>query len=359
MIKVLQVIGSMNYGGIESVIMNFYSHIDREQVQFDFISGPAPGRFDKVAESLGAHVYHLPVKSRHPLRYVKQLSKIVSENGYDIVHSNTNSASAFLDLWAAKRGKCKCRIAHSHNSSCIVKWQHYLLKPFLPLVVTDRLACSDAAAKWLFRKKDPYVILPNAIDFKKFDYDPQVRKTIRAELGLDQDGQEFAIGHIGSFQERKNQKFLVSLMPEILKSIKNTRLIFVGEGETKQSVYELCTELNVADKVIFLGNRSDVEKVLQAFDVFAFPSQFEGMSVAYLEAACSGLPVVVSDTIPAAAIADNIFRLPLQKDLWIDKILSFRNRERSSVLKSIADSEYNIDVAAEKLVDFYRSALKL
>lgn len=124
MIRVLQVIGSLKYGGIETVIMNYYRQIDRDRVQFDFITTSGGGRFEQEIEQLGGKIFCLPQKSRHPFKYMKQLQRIIRQNHYNIVHSNTNSASAFLDLRAAKKANCAVRIAHSHNSICLIKWQH-------------------------------------------------------------------------------------------------------------------------------------------------------------------------------------------------------------------------------------------
>ncbi len=320
MIKVLQVVGSLDYAGIEAVIMNYYRNIDRDKVQFDFIATSRGGRFEDEIHELGGNIFYLPSKSKHPFKYMRQLKKIVLENNYDIVHSNTNSASAYLDLKPAKKAGCKIRIAHSHNSSCLVKWQHRLFKPLLPSVVTHRFACSEAAAKWLFGKNKDYKLINNGIDFDKFAFNEETRNKVRNEQKWDD---SYVIGNVASFQERKNQRFLVELMPKLLKGIPNARLVFVGEGETRGGVLELCDKLDIKDKVEFLGLRKDVDKLLQGFDAFCFPSLFEGLAVAYIEAVASGLPVIISDGVPFVEIGENITRISLDNELWLKEITLF------------------------------------
>lgn len=353
MIKVLQVVGDLNYGGVEAVIMNYYRHIDHNCVQFDFITTTQNGRFEDEIRQLGGNIFRVPRKSKHPFQYIKRLSNIIKENKYDIVHSNTNSASAFLDLYAAKKGGCKVRIAHSHNTSCLVKWQHYLLKPLLPTVVTNRLACSDEAAKWLFGNNKNYRIVNNGVDFDKFGFDNEKRNAVRESLKWQDD---FVIGNVASFQDRKNQRFLIELMPELLKKIHNAKLVLVGKGDTQNDLIKLSKEIGVEESVEFLGTRDDVDKLLQGFDVFCFPSLFEGLAVAYVEAIASGLPVIISDGVPYVNIGNAVTRLELDKDKWVEKILHINenhsHREPFSYEERVR-SNYDIKILADNLKNYY------
>lgn len=358
MIKVLQVIGSLNYGGIESVIMNYYRHIDRNEVQFDFITTSGGGRFEDEIRELGGNIFCLPSKSRQPFGYMKQLKKIIKENKYDIVHSNTNSASAFLDLYPAKKAGCKVRIAHSHNTNCLVKWQHRIFKPLLPTVTTHRFACYDAAAKWLFGGNKNYTIINNGIDFDKFAFNSQKRNEVRTRLNWNDD---FVIGNVASFQERKNQKFLVEILPELAQQVPNVKLVLVGLGSTQESLKQLSIELNVSDKIEFLGARNDVDELLQAFDVFCFPSLYEGLAVAYIEAAVSGLPVIISDGVPYVSVTDALYRLPLDKKQWIDKIVQICKADTPRRIFTESEKTYtgfNIHDLAKSLQNYYYDMVK-
>ncbi|MDE6029926.1 MAG: glycosyltransferase family 1 protein [Clostridiales bacterium] len=352
MIRVLQIVAGLNYGGVSAAIMNYYRNIDRTKVQFDFTTTAAGGRFEEEIKQLGGNVFLLPNKSKHPFKYVKQLKKIIKQGNYDIVQSNANSASAFLDLYPAKRAKCKIRIAHSHNSNCLIKWQHKIFKPLLPSVVTNRFACSAAAAEWMFGKNKDYKLINNGIDFDKYAFDLEKRAAVREQM---QWGDDIIIGNVGSFQERKNQRFLIELMPKLLQVLPNARLVLIGRGDTQQQLKELCTQLNVNDSVDFLGARNDVDMLLQGFDVFCFPSTFEGLALAYIEALASALPVIISDGVPFVQFG-NVSRLPLIHEQWIDRIqTSAQNvaNRTAFTAQEIADSGYDIKTLAAELLNVY------
>lgn len=358
MIRVLQVVGCLNYGGVESVIMNYYRHIDKSKIQFDFVTTSKGGRFEEEIKQLGGNIFYLPQKSRHPFEYMKQLKKVIRENNYDVVHSNTNSASAFLDLYPAKRAKVRVRIAHSHNNNCLIGWQHRILRPILPTVTTHRMACSDAAAKWLFGNNKNYKIINNGIDFDKFAYNEDVRNKVREKLNWKD---YLLIGNVASFQDRKNQRFLIELMPQLISEFPNAKLVLVGAGDTQEKLKQLCVDLGIESSVEFLGVRNDVNELLQGFDVFCFPSLFEGLGVAYIEAAASSLPVVISDGVPYVQISENVEQLALDSEQWLLKIKrAFGNslNRRSLTNEEIINSGYDIKSLAKQLEEYYAAIVK-
>lgn len=353
MIRVLQVVSGLNYGGVAATIMNYYRNIDRSKIQFDFTTTASGGRLESEVRQLGGRIFELPSKSRHPFKYMKALKRIIKENKYDIVHSNTNSASAFLDLYPAKKAGCKIRIAHSHNTNCKIKWQHKIFKPLLPFVVTNRFACSKLAGEWLFGKNKNCRIINNGIDFDFYGFDNDVRESVRDKMEW---AGNFVIGNVASFQERKNQRFLIELMPILLKLIPNVKLVLVGDGETRATLAEECDKLQITDHVQFTGNRNDVRDLLQGFDMFCFPSKFEGVSVAYMEAVASGLPVLISDNVPYIPIGNQIWSLPLVDEYWIDKIVNvyqLGSHRESFTLKQRADSNYDIKELSRELEKIY------
>lgn len=356
--RVLQIVGSLNFGGIEAVIMNLYRKIDRNKYQFDFVTTDCGERFKSEINMLGGRVFQLPSKSKHPLKYMTQLKTLIKSNKYEIVHSNTNSASAFLDLYPAKKANCNIRIAHSHNSNCLIKWQHYLFKPLLRLVATYKLACSDSAAKWMYGNKAEYHILHNGIDFDKFAFCPDLRNAVRDEFSW---GGDFVIGNVASFQERKNQKFLIKLMPDLIGKLPNIKLVFVGQGATFAELSEMTKQLNLENYVEFLGNRNDVSRILNGFDVFCFPSVFEGLSVAYLEAAANGLDVLISDSIPYTNLTPKIHRLSLSSPQdWISTLIKLNEYRKRDYLLSDTEkheSGYDINICAQELESIYDKLL--
>lgn len=350
-IRVLQMTGSLGYAGIETMIMNVYRNIDRDQVQFDFVVCSDEGRFVDEVRERGGRIFVLPSRSRHPIKYHRALYKLLKENGeYDIFHCNTNSASAYVDLLAAKRAKVATRILHSHNASCIVKWQHYIFKPLLKSVYTDKFACSYAASEWMFGNRGNVSIINNGIDLTRFGFSIDRRDRIRSAMNADE---KFVIGHVGSFQIRKNQRFLIDVFDKL--DITDKELWLIGDGETKSDLVTYASQSESCDKIKFLGNRNDVEELMQGMDIFAFPSLFEGLAVVAIEAQAAGLKCVISDTVTdECMITDNIVRLPLNNiERWIDAIKNYANYDRKSVDESIRSAGYDVRETALWLQKFY------
>lgn len=360
MINVLQVLGGLDFGGVSNAIMNLYRHIDTSKIHFDFTSTSEGGRWVNEIKERGGDIHLLPSRSEHPFKYCKELQKVIEDGRYDIIHCNSNSASVYLDLLAGKKAGCKIRIAHSHNSNCGVKWQHYLLKPLINSVVTVRFACSDQAASWMFGKTDDYVLINNGIDFAKYKFDSVKREEVRKRM--DWDG-KVILGNVAAFNSWKNQHYLIALLPKLIEKIPNVHLVFAGDGDTRVDCESLVASLGLENSVTFLGNRLDVPQLLLGFDMFLLPSEFEGLSIAYVEALASGLPVIVSDGVPVASelMCERLRRIRLDGDLWIEAIEHYAddNIERKSLTpKEWANTGFDAQTVAKKLEEIYESLVE-
>lgn len=138
----------LGYEGITNAIMNYYRNIDKTIFQFDFVIGRGIEKWVKEEIiSLGGSVYELSSRDKKTLKYIKELSKIIKSNKYEIIHVHGNSGTMYLDLHIAKINGVPVRIAHCHNSTCKHKLIHYILKPFLNREITHAFACSDLAGK--------------------------------------------------------------------------------------------------------------------------------------------------------------------------------------------------------------------
>lgn len=297
-IRVAQIIGKMVGGGVESVVMNYYRHIDRRKVQFDFLVDEDSTRVpEEEITALGGRVFRIP-PYQHPIRYRRELIRLMREQQWPIVHSNINTLSIF-PLSAAKKVGVPVRIAHSHSTMGKGEFaknaMKLVLRPFANVYPTVRFACGHYAGEWLFGKKHDFTVIPNAIELDKFRFDPTARQETRKELGIADD--TFLIGHVGRFMPQKNQAFLVDMLADLLRSRPNAILAFVGDGPDKADVQQHAEELSVADHVMFLGQRSDVNRLYQAFDVFCLPSLYEGLCLVGVEAQRAGLPCLFSDAI--------------------------------------------------------------
>lgn len=360
-IRVAHVMGKMMSGGVESIIMNYYRHIDKDKVQFDFIvdedSKVIP--IDEI-EKLGGKVIMVPPYQKLH-KYMIKLTKVFKENEYQIVHSNINALSVF-PMMAAKIAGVKTRIAHNHSTSNNKEIKKTLvknvLKPFSKIFPNKYFACSELAGKWLFGEdfynKGRVKLIKNAIDISKFIYNEDKRNCIRQEMELED---KFVIGHVGRFMFQKNHDFLIEIFNEVNKIDNNVYLLLIGEGELENSIYEKVEKLGLTSKVKFLGIRDDVNDIMQAMDVFVFPSRYEGLGMVAVEAQAAGLKTIVSDEIPIEAKVTELLEycnLEQTPKEWAIKILESKNGYlRQDTSKEIEDHGYEIKRATKKLEEIY------
>ena len=358
-VRVLHVLTGLSSGGAESFIMNMYRNIDRNKVQFDFLLRSNENIFKDELEKMGSRVFTTASFPRHFIQNALQTSRFFKEHHYDIIHVHANALLYTYALSCAKKNGVKCRIIHSHNSAMA----HMQLLPIhnankrrIHKLATDFFACSDAAGKWMFN--GAYTLVHNAIDLSAFAYSAKNRAQIREKLGIKDD--ELVIGHVGRFTEQKNHDFLIEAFNEIVKSGRNAKLLLVGDGPLKQAMEKKTDELKLADRVVFLGARKDVAEMMSAFDIFVFPSNYEGLGIVVIEAQANGITTICSDAVPDQAIVGNsVIRLPLtiNAKAWAESIANADIR-RVQLTENLQAAGYDIRVEAKKLQEFYLSKVK-
>lgn len=357
MVRVLYVNGNiLKRGGIESFMMNYFRHIDREKVRIDFlVHGYEKGVYDAEIEASGCKIYHVPTKSKHPIKYVRELRALFKQEKFDIVHSHLDAMSGWI-LKIAKECDVPVRIAHSHNTDHLTTNRikrivnNYAMKQ-IPCYATDLFACSSDAGRWLFGNQR-FQIINNAIDMPQYAFDEEKRKAIRDYFGW-QD--QFVIGHVGRFDYQKNQELLIEIIPEVIGQRDNAMFVFVGDGDDLVKAKELANKLGVGNKCVFLGSRNDVYDIYNAFDIFALPSRFEGLGIVAIEAQTNGLECLLSDRIPeSACICNSVNKLPIEdKNAWIKSIIECTGMRHLTNYERVVKAGYSIDRAAEKLMCFY------
>lgn len=353
MIRILQVIGSLGWAGVEAVVMNYYRNVDRTNVQFDFITcSEKPERYDNEIQQMGGKIHRLPSRSRHPLAYMRGLRQVIKGNGYKIVHIHQNSASMAMDGIVAKMCRVPVVIGHSHNTRCNVMWQHYMFKPLVNHVLTHRFACSEAAGEWIFGNRKDVVLVNNAIDSLKYHFCKDLRERKRSELGLQN---KFVVGFVGRLHEQKNPFRLLEIFKSTLEIKQNCQLLLIGGGNLSCSLKEKCAKWGISDKVSFLGVRTDVSELMMAMDVFLMPSLYEGMPVVIVEAQASGLPCVISENIPTPNLTGKVKIVPLSEEnkKWVNKLLAYEDFFREDATEMIIRGNYDIVHEARKLQLFY------
>lgn len=364
MIRILHILHSMNRGGTEAMLMNLYRHIDREQIQFDFLlTDPAPCAYEPEIGSLGGRVYRIPRLTRgNPLRYMRAADAFFKAHPeYRIVHSHTSSKSA-VPLWIARRNGIPVRICHSHNNrseSGINGLIRDALKPALRHTATDFFACSTEASLWLYGKKKSRAgevhIIKNAIPIADYLYDETTRKETRSKLGVEK---SFVVGHVGRFFHQKNHLFLLDIFSEIRRRRPDARLLLVGDGALRPQIERRIAELGLAGAVVLTGVVSDVHRYMQAMDVFVFPSHYEGLGMVLVEAQAAGLRCFTSaGSVPEEAnVAGLVEYIPLSESpaVWAERVLRHTGpHPRTGTLEKIRAKGYDIAEAARRLEAFY------
>ena len=333
--------------------MNYYRHMDREKIQFDFlVHRDFRADFDDEIEALGGHIYRIPPMNPVSGSYRKSLTNFFREHPYRVVHCHLNYMSGIV-LAAAKRAGVPVRIAHAHTASMTAGWKQAvrrLSKYLIPATATQLLACSTEAGKAVFGKHC-FSIMTNAIDAKEYCPNQEIRAQVRKELGL---GDSFTVMHVGRMVYAKNHKFLLDVFAYLWEKYPNTKLLLVGDGELREEIEQKVNQLP-ENSVFLLGTRNDIPRLLQAADVFAFPSLFEGLPVTMIEAQAAGLPCIKSNTITdECVVTDLVQSLPIDNpEAWADAILATKGAQRTNRLAEIQAAGYDIATAAEKLTRFY------
>lgn len=364
-IRVLQILHSMNRGGAENALMNYYRHIDRTKVQFDFLlTDNDKCQFEDEIVALGGRLFRVPLlRMSNPLPYLKRVNEFFySHPEYKIVHSHTSSKSVF-PLWIAKKNGVPVRISHSHSSMAeggIMGKIRVALMPFLKLVATDWLTCGLQAGVYLYGRKamdaGKVRLFRNVIESDNYRLNLEMRTKIRKRLCLNDDC--MVIGHTARFSEVKNHKFDVQILKEIKTLYPNCKLLEVGLG-VKEGLNDYAHDMGVYDDIIFTDVVNNVWDYEQAMDVFILPSYNEGLPLSIIEAQISGLPCFTTEGTVSkeCSVTDLVIYTRLEEGakVWAEKIFASRKIERRDRYDEIVAAGYDAATSAKELQEFYLS----
>ena len=353
----------VSYGGLTTVMMNYYRNLDRNQFQVDFASTnyKLEKKIRNELDERGSKYYFLGNRKKNPFLYMRKLRDVIKDNNYDAVHVNSNSATATIELLIAKKCKVKKRIVHNHTSKCNHLFLHKMMYPLFKRLYTDAIACSSKAGEWIY-KDGKYEILKNGIEVERFRYNECNRNIIRKKYNIDDEC--LLLGHVGKIYEPKNHMFLVKVFSEYHKKNSNSKLLLVGDGGLRKQVENLVSLLDVKESVIFAGMQSEVNKYLSAFDIFLFPSIWEGMPLSLIEAQASGLPCIVSDAIDVnVKVTESLIMLPINNiDAWVEEInntiIPQRISHSSRNIRDIQYAGYDTMQGVKQLERIYKSKWK-
>lgn len=366
MVRVLEVLGRMDRGGAEAMIMNLYRKIDRNKVQFDFMVHTEDHcQFDDEIRSLGGRIFHVPRFRVFNYFSYKKAWKVFFQNHPEIrvVHGHMG-ATAAIYLHEANKAGC-FTIAHSHSAGKTRLSVHDIFYSFFSFptryIAKQLFGCSTEAGRMRFGKaavsKSKYKNFQNAIDLQHFTFQLEIRRKKRDELGISEN--QPVIVSVGRITTPKNPEMIFETFKEITIKNSNAVCLWVGTGEFEDEYRAKIKQEGLEKRIIMTGVRKDVPAILQAADSFLFPSLWEGLPVSVIEAQATGLPCVISDTISKEVEITNYIEWLSLKELptvWADRCLTLAltsSVNRKSPVDEIRKAGYDIDESVIRLQNFY------
>lgn len=366
--RVLYVTGLQKGGGIQTYVNNIQKYMNRDKYVIDFAVGwkdrnlPSESTYISEAVERGSKIYYLPNRRDGLLRSFYIWDKFYREHSeYRIIHIHASSLANAVPLYTAYRNKIPVRIMHSHNiKEGGLKFNQVLHKFHRRNInkwATNYMADSFAAGEWMFGEfveKNDIRIMSLGIEAADYKYDELQRKRIRSELGIEDN---YVIGNVARFHPQKNHLFLLDIFARFAQKYSNSVLLLLGDGAESDRIKKRISELGLDEKVILAG-RADDKEWMSVFDIFAFPSLYEGFGIVVIEAQASGLRCVVSEAVPEEAVmTDLVKRIPLEEDMWITELEPFNFYERKKYNEIVRHSKYNVEEAAEMIAKEYDEAL--
>lgn len=346
--------------GIMSVILNYFKAMPADIV-FDVVYFSEKAQTRKAdIEALGGNVYKISAPSPATVGKGEIRRFFKAHAGqWEALHIHAPHFAVFMAPEAKKAGIKKiCTHCHSSSFSLTpgnVRRNRVLARLGQPFA-DRRFACGYAAgAAWYAGKS--FSVLPNAIDCRLYRLNPQVRAQMRKTLHV---SDKLVVGHIGRTDiTQKNHSFLLQIFAELCAENPHAVLLLAGAEPTNE-LKALCQTLGITDKVVFLGVRTDVHALLQAFDVFVFPSINEGLPVSVLEAQAAGVPVLMSDTITAEVMATaDIQTLSLKAPaaLWVQKAQAAAGTPKKDTYAQMKAAGWDIAQNAAALANYYKTGV--
>lgn len=372
MVKVLQVVSCLEMGGTEAFIMNNYRHMDRENIQFDFlVFNKAEYSYLKEIEQFGGKVFWAVNPSlKNTFLFYKILKKVIRENGpYTAIHCHVNSGNALPLVCATLQG-IHTRISHSHDTKqlrsgigkiAVFKLRRQIIRHF----ATQYYACGVEAGNELYGKiffEKNGKVIHNGIDLQGFLYaDEEKVGALIKEFSIF-DHHDMIVGNISRFEPKKNQMFAVDVFYELLKLRPDAIMLLGGvDGGQLQEVLRKIEKLNIQNHIRYIGRRRDVCDCLHVIDTYLFPSLYEGVPIALLEAQASGCMCIASDGVPEEAdlgLGSTFFlklsQSPKEWALTIDReYCDFIKPNPDVISRRFDEKGYNLESSSAFLADVY------
>lgn len=357
-IKVAIIVHGLTLNGISKVVMNYVTRLSVDKFEIEILNN---GSYDvsvlEYFHQLHIDVVNLPSKERHPFRQLIMLISELRRFKPDVVHVNGSSALMASELFAAWLLNVRVRIAHCHSDRGMHKILNYIMRPVARALSNTKLACSVPAGESVFRIGS-FDVLPNAFDVRNFEFCRRSRREIRERYNIPFDA--VVLGHVGRVNKIKNQQFAIDVFDEMCKKNGNLYAVLVGDGPDMDALRERVKMSPNIKKIVLTGSVLNPAPYYSAFDMLLFPSINEGLGISVLEAQASGLPCVISSSIPKEAeLGGQILRIDPAESVssWAEKSLKFISHLDHGTCRVSAPGimKYDITHCAQSLEEFYEA----
>ncbi len=357
---ILHIAAKLDIGGAEKVARDIALYADPDAYQHHYVVfWPETGAYEPQLIGHGCKIFHIAPPGKSYRVFLKELKRLMREVPYTAVHAHTMFNAGWA-MWAAKQMKVPVRVAHAHSALDVKRsWVTHLYEAAMRLLIlscaTDLIACGEKAGIRLFGRRayqNRAELILNGIDTERFRFEEQSRCRMRSQLGLEN---RFVIGHAGHLAAVKNQQYLLKLMPEILKHRPDAILLLLGEGPDRPMLEKMIADLGLSDAVIMTGNVLNVPDYLNAMDVFAFPSLYEGMPLSIVEVQTNGLPCVLSSGVPEDVhLTDLVTSLSLEEqNRWVEAIAHSKRNNSERYAACLSALGLDVSAAMNKIYKIY------
>lgn len=363
------------FGGSGVVATELGLELSKKGHEVHFITYSQPVRLELLGANVHFHEVNVP---NYPLFHYQpyelalssKIVDMVKVHQIDVLHVHYAIPHAYAGYMAKKmlheEGIELPIVTTLHGTDITLVGSH----PFYKTAVTFSINKSDAVTsvsqslkedtQRLFNTKKDITVIPNFIDLDK--YTPTTKNCQRDLLAMPD---ERVITHISNFRSVKRIPDVIHIFNAIQKEIPS-KLMMIGEGPEREKAEQLCTELNIENKVVFLGNSNEVNKILCFSDLFLLPSETESFGLSALEAMASGVPVVSSNSggLPEVNINGlSGFLSPVGdiKSMSQNAIHILKNKTNLEVFKKGAKStalKFDIHQIVPAYEEIYKTALK-
>lgn len=338
------------HDGLTKMIQEIIKYSDRSKIKFSItvLSGSEKDLVQWLVEEK-ITIYEMPSK-KYITKYFNSLHSIVLNEDFQLVHIHGNSCMMLLEAIAVKNKKIRL-MAHCHNTATNHKILHKAFKNTFNQLITDKVACSELAGKWVYNSS--FRVMKNGIEVEKYQFDDSIRNTYRSKLGIED---KFVVGHVGRFNKQKNHAMLIDIFFEICQIHSDAVLLLIGEGELESEIRNKVNQKGINEKVIFLGVTQKVNCYLQAMDIMVFPSLYEGFGIVGIEAQATGLAVIASNTIPREMAVSDCVEWKSLSDTpkeWARVACHKTSINRKKYNEIVKNAGYDIQQSVNQLQNWY------